>query len=63
MKSGTLTSSDSIDAAMIDGAIKSELQDETTIESWKHNPMTYAGLPGGTVDMLMKRNFAPPPSD
>jgi len=51
---------DSIDAAMIDGAIKSELQDEEELANWKKNPMPYVGLPGNAVDLLMKRNFAPP---
>ena len=51
---------DSIDAAMIDGAIKSELQDEEQIGNWKKNPMNYVGLPGNAVDLLMKRNFASP---
>ncbi|HEV7387256.1 MAG TPA: DUF885 domain-containing protein, partial [Gemmatimonadaceae bacterium] len=51
---------DSIDAAMIDGAIKSELQDEELLANWKKNPMNYVGLPGNAVDLLMKRNFAPP---
>src|SRR2546423_9194843 len=51
---------DSIDAAMIDGAIKSELQDEEEIGNWKKNPMNYVGLPGNAVDLLMKRNFASP---
>src|SRR4051794_32564612 len=32
---------DSIDAAMIDGAIKSELQDEEELGNWKKNPMNY----------------------
>jgi len=51
---------DSIDAAMIDGAIKSELQDAELLANWKKNPMNYVGLPGNAVDLLMKRNFAPP---
>ena len=55
-----LSLDDSIDAAMIDGAIRSELQDLTVIKSWQKNPMGYAGLAGGAVDLLMKRNFAPP---
>ena len=60
IRSGNLVLDDSIDAAFIDGAIKSELQDEEEIANWKKNPMTYVGLPGNAVDLLMKRNFAPP---
>ena len=61
IRAGALTSDDSIDAAIIDGAIRSELQDEQVIRSWRKNPMIYVGLAGNTVDLLMKRNFAPPP--
>jgi len=60
LRGGKLTVDDSIDAAMIDGAIHSELQDLEVIRSWKTNPMGYAGLAGNAVDLLMKRNFAPP---
>ncbi len=60
LKSGSMSLSDSIDAAMIDGAIKSELQGLEVIGSWKNNPMTYVGTPGNAIDLLMKRNFAPP---
>ena len=60
IRSGSLALDDSIDAAMIDGAIKSEIQDEEEIANWKKNPMNYVGLPGNAVDLLMKRNFAAP---
>lgn len=60
LRAGKLTADDSIDAAMIDGAIRSELQDKTVIRSWQTNPMGYASLAGNAVDLLMKRNFAPP---
>ena len=60
LRAKQLVLDDSIDAAMIDGAIKSELQDEEQIGNWKKNPMNYVGLPGNAVDLLMKRNFASP---
>ena len=60
LRAKQLVLDDSIDAAMIDGAIKSELQDEEEIGNWKKNPMNYVGLPGNAVDLLMKRNFASP---
>ena len=56
---GQLTPDDRIDAAMMDGAIRSELQDIETLQAWRHNPMGYIGLPGASVDGLMKRDFAP----
>ena len=60
LKAAPMSSSDSIDSAMLDGAIKSELQELEVIGSWKKNPMNYVGTPGNAVDLLMKRNFAPP---
>ena len=60
LRHGTLSADDRIDAAMIDGAIRSELLEIETIQSWRHNPMLYVGLPGSAIDGLMKRNFAPP---
>jgi uncharacterized protein (DUF885 family) len=57
---GQLTADDSIDAAMLSGAIRSEIQDLELLQTWKKNPMAYVGLPGNAVDLLMKRNFAPP---
>jgi uncharacterized protein (DUF885 family) len=60
LRHGTLSADDRIDAAMIDGAIRSELLEIETIQSWRHNPMLYVSLPGSAIDGLMKRNFAPP---
>jgi uncharacterized protein (DUF885 family) len=59
LRSGSLSAADSIDAAMLDGGIRSELQDLTVLQNWKKNPMMYVGIAGGAVDLLMKRNFAP----
>jgi uncharacterized protein (DUF885 family) len=50
---------DSIDAAILDGAIRSELQDESVIGNWQKNPITYVALPGNAVDLIVKRDFAP----
>lgn len=60
LRGGRLSLDDSIDAALVDGAIRSELQDLEVVRSWQTNPMGYAGLAGNAVDLLMKRNFAPP---
>lgn len=59
LRSRTHSAEDSIDAAMIDGAIRSELLEIETLQSWRHNPMLYVAVPGGAVDGLMKRDFAP----
>jgi uncharacterized protein (DUF885 family) len=60
LRRAPLTSDDSIDAAMLDGAIRSELLNDEVIEVWRKNPMTYVQLAGNAVDLLMKRTFAPP---
>jgi uncharacterized protein (DUF885 family) len=60
LRATKLSLDDSIDGAMLDGAIRAEIQDEATIKSWQKNPMNYVALAGGAVDLLMKRNFAPP---
>jgi hypothetical protein len=51
---------DSIDATLLEAQIKAELLDLETLREWARNPMLYAGLPGGSVDGLIKRDFAPP---
>jgi uncharacterized protein (DUF885 family) len=61
VRSGNLSADEQIDAEILDGQIHAELLDLETLQTWRHNPMNYAGLPGGAVDGLMKRNFAPPP--
>src|SRR4030095_16043237 len=56
---GKLTPDEEIDAELIGSQINAELLDLETLQTWKHNPMNYIGLPGGSIDGLMKRNFAP----
>lgn len=56
----SLPEDDAIDLELIRNGIKGELLDIETLQTWKNNPIDYAGLPGGAVDLLMKRNFAPP---
>ena len=59
-RSGRLATTEDIDAQILDSQIKAELLDLETLQTWRHNPMNYVGLPGGAVDGLIKRNFAPP---
>ena len=54
-----LSFDDAIDADAIEGDLRSELLDLETLRTWEKNPMRYAGLPGGSADSLIKRNFAP----
>ncbi len=51
---------DSIDAEIIRSQINAELLDLETLKTWRTNPLWYAGLPGGAIDGLIKRDFAPP---
>jgi len=59
-RSGRLAASEEIDAEILDSQIKAELMDLETLQTWRRNPMNYVGLPGGAIDGLIKRNFAPP---
>jgi uncharacterized protein (DUF885 family) len=54
-----LSFDDSIDLQALDGDIRSNLQSLETLRGWERNPMPYARVPGGGVDALMKRDFAP----
>src|SRR5436309_20518 len=59
-RGGQISADERIDAEILDSQIHAELLDLETLQTWRHNPMSYVGLPGGAVDGLMKRNFAPP---
>ena len=54
-----LSPEDAIDRDILDNQIKAELLDLETLQTWRHNPMNYVGLPGSAIDGLIKRNFAP----
>jgi uncharacterized protein (DUF885 family) len=54
-----LSFDDGIDAAALEGAIRSELLTLETLRPWENNPMSYAGVTGAAVDSLIKRDFAP----
>jgi uncharacterized protein (DUF885 family) len=56
-----LSFDDAIDSEAIEGQIRGDLLDFETLKIYEVNPMVYAFLPGGAVDGLMKRNFAPAP--
>src|SRR5262249_31009897 len=56
----SLSFDDAIDAAAIEGRIRSALLDLETLKTWETNPMQYAGIAGSSVYDLMKRDFAPP---
>ncbi|WP_338864909.1 DUF885 domain-containing protein [Myxococcus stipitatus] len=56
---GSLSFDDAIDWEALESQLLAEQFELTVIRSWEHNPMQYAGLPGGAIDGLMKRDFAP----
>ena len=53
------TFDEKIDARVLAAQINAELLDLVTLQTWQINPMMYAGLPGGAIDGLIKRDFAP----
>ena len=56
----SLTFDDVIDYQALAGQIEGDLLDLETLRVYEINPMPYAGLPGGAIDNLIKRDFAPP---
>lgn len=57
----SMSADDQIDAGILQGQINGELLDLETLQTWRKNPMSYVGLPGGSIDSLIKRDFAPAP--
>jgi uncharacterized protein (DUF885 family) len=54
-----LAAGEALDRAFLISQARAELFDLETRESWRHNPMGYAHLPGESIDALIKRAFAP----
>ena len=59
VKVETATFDDQIDSQALEAQIRAEILDLETLRYWEINPMLYAGLPGGAIDGLIKRDFAP----
>lgn len=59
LQAAALPEQDQIDLTVIHNAIQAELLDLETVQTWRHNPIDYVAGPGGAVDLLMKRDFAP----
>jgi uncharacterized protein (DUF885 family) len=59
-RQATLRADDAIDLAFLEAQIEAERIDLGVLKEWERNPMIYAGLPGNAVDLLIKRDFAPP---
>lgn len=58
LKAANPSEQDAIDLTVIHNAIRAELLELETVQGWRRNPIDYVGLPGGAVDLLMKRDFA-----
>lgn len=50
-----------VDLAAINLDVRAEFFDLAIAQTWQKNPMIYAGLPGRSIDSIMKRAFAPGP--
>lgn len=55
-----LPDDDEIDLIFLQWQVEAELIDLNVLREWARNPMGYTGLPGGAVDLLIKRDFARP---
>jgi uncharacterized protein (DUF885 family) len=55
-----LPDDDEIDLIFLQWQVEAELIDLNVLREWARNPMGYTGLPGSAVDLLIKRDFAPP---
>ena len=54
-----LTFDDLIDLEALESRIRADLLEWESLGFQMQNPMTYAGLPGNAIDLLLKRDFAP----
>jgi len=59
LRQGKLTADEEIDAEILDGQMRAELLDLETLANWRRNPIGYIMVGAGSVDGLMKRDFAP----
>ncbi len=55
----TLSFDEQIDASALEADVRGSLFHLETLREWESNPMGYTAAPGGAVDVLVKRDFAP----
>jgi hypothetical protein len=60
LRAAGLPFDDAIDAELLAAAIEGELVELEGVRSLENNPMEYVADPAGAVDVLIKRDFAPP---
>jgi uncharacterized protein (DUF885 family) len=54
-----LSFDEQIDATALEADLRASIFHLETLREWESNPMMYAGSPGGAIDVLIKRDFAP----
>ena len=54
-----LNASDGVDAALLASRVQGELHDLDTLKVWR-SPLYYAGIPGNSIDVIMKRSYDTP---
>ncbi len=59
LRKGKLTAAEAIDAEILAHAINAELLELEVVRDWKRNPVLYLGKPAESMDLLMKRTYAP----
>jgi uncharacterized protein (DUF885 family) len=59
LRQGQLTGDAQVDAEILDGQMRAELLDLEKVGNWRKNPTNYIMVAAGSVDGLMKRDFAP----
>lgn len=56
-----LSRANQVDAALLKNALRAQIWQTDTLQSWAWNPLTYQSLAGGALYGLMAREFAPLP--
>lgn len=58
---GALSRANQVDAALLENALRAQIWQTETLQSWAWNPLYYQSLAGGALYSLMAREFAPLP--
>ncbi|MEQ1619418.1 MAG: DUF885 family protein, partial [Terricaulis sp.] len=61
IETGHLSRANQVDAAMLANALRAQIWQTETLQSWAWNPLGYQALAGGALYGLMAREFAPLP--
>ncbi len=61
IEAAQLSRANQVDAAMLSNALRAQIWQAETLQSWAWNPLGYQALAGGALYGLMAREFAPMP--